>query len=62
MDIYCHGGVQDVRDTTRTSRIGLRTIRTLTDELQMRYERATDTKVSMDFMDKSNMLEISVTF
>ena len=28
--------------------MGLGTIRTLTDELQMRYSRATDTKVRMD--------------
>ena len=34
--------------------MGIRTIRTLTVELRMRYGRATDTKVCMDFKDKSN--------
>ena len=42
-DICWHGSVTDERHCTRTSRMGLRTIRTLTDELQMRYGRATDT-------------------
>ena len=53
-DICCHGSVKDKRDATRTSRMGLRTIKTLTDELRMRYERATDTKVCKDFTEKSN--------
>ena len=34
MDIFCHGSVKDVRDATRTSRMGIQTIRTLTDELR----------------------------
>ena len=33
----------DERDATTTSRMGLQTIRTLTDEVRMRYGRATDT-------------------
>ena len=32
----------DEKDATRTSRIGIWTIRTLTDELQMRCGRTTD--------------------
>ena len=42
-DICWHGSVTDEREATRTSRMGIRTIRTLTDELQMRYGRTTDT-------------------
>ena len=42
MDIFCHRSIKDVRDATSTSRMGIRTIRTLTDELRMRYGRATD--------------------
>ena len=42
-DICWHGSVKDERDATRTSRIGLRTIRTFADELRMGYGRATDT-------------------
>ena len=41
-DICCHRSVTDERDATRTSRMGIRTIRTLTDEL-WRYGRTTDT-------------------
>ena len=48
MDIYWHGSIKDERDATRTSRMGLGTIRTLMDELQMRYGRATDAEVCMD--------------
>ena len=44
------------RDATRTSKMRLRTIRTLTDELRMKYGRATDTKVRKDFMEKLNDL------
>ena len=55
-DICRRGCVKDERDATRTSRMGLRTIRTLTDELRMRYGRATDTKVRKDFTQKSNSL------
>ena len=61
MDIYCRGSVKDVRDATRTSRMGLRTIRTLTDDLRIRCRRTTDTKVHMDFTDKSNSFDFSVT-
>ena len=32
----------DERDATRTSRMGIRTIRMLMDELQIRYGRTTD--------------------
>ena len=46
-DIYCRGSVKDERDATRTSRMGLGTIRTLTDQLRMTHERATATKVRM---------------
>ena len=60
-DIYCHGSVNDERDATRTSRVGLGTIRTLTDELWMRYGRATDTKVCIDFTENSNSFDFSVT-
>ena len=42
MDIFCHRSVKDVRNATRTSRMGIRTISTLTDELQVRYGRAMD--------------------
>ena len=49
-DIYSHGSVKDERDVTRTFRMGLGTIRTLMDELRMRYRRATDTNVGMDLM------------
>ena len=40
MDIYPRGSVKDERVVTRTSRMGLGTIRTLTDGLRMRYGRA----------------------
>ena len=59
-DIYCCRSV-DERDTTKTSRMGLWTIRTLTDELRMRYGRATDTKVAIAFTEKSNSFDFSVT-
>ena len=36
-DFYWRGSVKDERDATRTSRMGLGTIRTLTDVLWMRY-------------------------
>ena len=36
-DICWYGSVTDERDATRTSRMGLWTIRTLTDELRMSY-------------------------
>ena len=42
-NICWHGSVTDERDATRTSRMGIQTIRTLTDELRMRYGRTTDT-------------------
>ena len=38
-----HRSVTDERDATRTSRKGIGTIRTPTDELRMRYGRTTDT-------------------
>ena len=43
-DICWHRSITDVRDATRTSRMGLRIIKTLIDELRMRYGRATDTE------------------
>ena len=49
----------DERDATRTSRMGIQTIRTLRDELRMKYRRATDIKVRKDFMEKSNSLIFS---
>ena len=52
MDIYGRGSVKDERDATRTYRMGLGTIRTLTDELRMRYGRVMDTKVHIDFTEK----------
>ena len=60
MDIYCCGSVKDERDATRTSWMGLWTMRTLTDELRMIYGRVTDTKVRMDFTEKANRFDISV--
>ena len=42
-DMYWRESVKDERDATKTSRMGLGTIRTLTDELQVRYGRGTDT-------------------
>ena len=36
-DICWHGSVKAERDATRTSRMGLRTIRTLTDEIRKSY-------------------------
>ena len=42
-NICWHRSVKDERDATRTSRMGLQTIRTLADELRMRYGRAMDT-------------------
>ena len=47
--------IKDERDV-RTSRMGLRTIRTLMDEPRMRYGRAMDTKVRKDFNKHSNSL------
>ena len=41
-EIFCCGSVKDVRDATRTSRMDIRIIRTLTEELRMGYRRATD--------------------
>ena len=37
MDIFCCRSIKDVRDATRTSRMGIRTIRTLTDEIRKSY-------------------------
>ena len=45
MDMYWRGSIKDERDATRTSTMGLGAIRTLTDELRMRYGRATDTLI-----------------
>ena len=42
MDIFCRRSIKDVRDATRTSSMGIWTIRTLTDELWMIYRRATN--------------------
>ena len=47
-DIFCRRSVKDVRDATRTSRMGIRTIRTVTEELQMRYGRAMDINYRYD--------------
>ena len=43
-DICWHGSVTDERDATRTSRMGIQTIRTLTNELRIRYRRTRDTE------------------
>ena len=59
-DIYCRGSVKDERDATRTSRMGLGTIRTLMDEPRMRYRRAIYTEVRMDFTEKSNCFNFSI--
>ena len=37
MDIFGRGSAKDVRDATRTSRMGIRTIRTLMDEIRKSY-------------------------
>ena len=42
MDIYWRESVEDERDATRTFNMGLGTIRTLMDDLWMRYRRAMD--------------------
>ena len=42
-NICWHGSITDERDATRTSRMGIQMIRTITDELRMRYGRTTDT-------------------
>ena len=62
MDIYWRGSIKDERDTTRISRMDLGTIRTLADELRMRYGRATNTKVRTDFTEKSNGFDFSLTY
>ena len=55
-NICWHGSVMDERDATRTSRMGIRTLKTLTDELRIRCGRAMDTKVCKHFNEKSNSL------
>ena len=50
-DIYSRGSTKDERNVTRTSRMSLGTVRTLTDQLRMRYRRATDTNVHTDVQD-----------
>ena len=47
-DIFCRRSIKDVKDATRTSRMGIRTIRTVTEELRMRYRRATDINYRYD--------------
>ena len=54
MDIFCRGSVKDVRDATRTSRIGIRTIRTLTDEIRKSYEY--QLQICKAFTEKSSSL------
>ena len=55
-DICWHGSITDQRDATRASRMGIRTIRTLTDELWKIYGY----HVCMDFPEKSSMFDFSV--
>ena len=38
---FCHRSIKDVGDATRTSRMGIQTIRTVTKELRMRHRRPT---------------------
>ena len=47
-DIFCRGSLKDVKDATKTSRMGIQTIRTVLQELQMRYGRATDINYRYD--------------
>ena len=47
--IFIIRSIKDERDVTRISRMSLGTIRTPTDELWMRYGRATDTNIRTDF-------------
>ena len=42
-DVCWHRSIKDERDATRTSRMGIQTVRTLTGELRMKYGRTTDT-------------------
>ena len=48
IDIFCCRSFKDARDATRTSRMGIQTIRILTDELMMRYTRDTDINYGKD--------------
>ena len=52
MDIFSRGSVRDVRDATRTSRMGIRTIRTVTEEL---WISITD-KICKAYREKSSSL------
>ena len=47
-DIFCRGSFKDIRDATMSSRMGIQTIRTVTEELRMRYRRATDINYRYD--------------
>ena len=54
---FCwHGGVTDERDATRTSRMGIWTTRSLTDEIQKNYGYHS----RMNFPEKSSMFDFSV--
>ena len=55
-DICWHGSVMDERDVIRTSRMGIQTIRTLTDEIRKNYEH----RVRTDFLKKSSMFYFSI--
>ena len=55
-DICWHGSVTDERDATRTSRMGIKTIRTLTDELRKNYGY----RICTDFPEKSSMSDFSI--
>ena len=55
-DICWHGSVTGERDATRTSRMGIQTTRTLTDEIQKNYGY----RVHTDFSEKSGMFDFSV--
>ena len=55
-DICCHGSVTDEWDATRTSRMGIRTIRTHTAEIR----KNCGYHVCTDFLEKSSMFDFSI--
>ena len=54
-NICGHGSVTDERDAARTSRMGIWTIRTLTDEIRKNYGY----RIPTDFPEKSSMFDFS---
>ena len=55
-DICWHRSITDKRDATQTSRMGIRTKSTLTDELRKNYRN----RVRMDFPQKSSMFDFFI--